>query len=263
MSSNISLLQRARLFVLLLAVILGLPVTTAGTWLIYEQSAKDKQEMLAERAPLVIQLIENDILAKKQALHSAATLLEADRIDQITQHSLKTWFALRNENRVSASKRLVLVESSKADFALELERLKDDGFGYVFIDTPPVDKTWMARVFACSDLVVVPTKAGPFDIAAARPTIQMALNKEIPVRWFLSGVILPKPEVKEIAIELLKTAKVCPGVVKELSDVVRATQLGMGIFEFNPESPASSAYYLNWLDIQNELSKTSEFKHRI
>lgn len=184
-------------------------------------------------------------------------------LDLDPQHSLKTWFALRNENRVSATKRLVLLESTKADFALELERLKEDGFGYVFIDTPPVDKTWMARVFAFSDLVVVPTKAGPFDIAAARPTIQMALDKEIPVRWFFSGVILPKPEVKEIAIELLKTAKVCPGVVKELGDVVRATQLGMGISEFNPESPASSAYYLNWLDIQNELSKTSEFKHRI
>lgn len=52
-------------------------------------------------------------------------------LDLDPQHSLKTWFALRNENRVSASKRLVLVESSKADFALELERLKDDGFGYV------------------------------------------------------------------------------------------------------------------------------------
>lgn len=88
MSSNISLLQRAHLLVLLLALFLGLPVVAAGTWLIYEQSAKDKQDMLSERGPLVIQLIENDILAKKQALHSAATLLEAERIDQVTQHQL-------------------------------------------------------------------------------------------------------------------------------------------------------------------------------
>lgn len=196
-----------------------------------------------------------------QALQS--TKKKIALLDLDPQRSLQTWFALRTENRVSASKRLTLLESSKADFALELERLKDDGYGYVFIDTPPVDKSWMARVFAFSDLVIVPTKAGPFDIAAARPTLQMAIEKDIAVRWFFSGVILPKPEVKEIAIELLKTAKVCPGVVKELGDVVRATQQGMGVSEFNPDSAASNAYYLNWLDIQHELSKTSEFKHKI
>jgi len=78
-----------------------------------------------------------------------------------------------------------------------------------------------------------------------------------------SGVILPKQEVKEIAAQLLQTAKVCPGIVKELSDVVRATQLGMGVSEFNPESAASRAYYLNWLDIQHELSKTREFRHKV
>lgn len=184
-------------------------------------------------------------------------------LDLDPQRSLQAWFDLRAHNKIGTSKRLELLESSKADFALELERLKDEGYGYVFIDTPPVDKSWMARVFAFSDLVIVPTKAGPFDIAAARPTLQMALEKGIAVRWFFSGVILPKLEVKEIAIQLLETAKVCPGVVKELGDVVRATQLGMGVSEFNPESTASKAYYLNWLDIQHELSKLQQFKHKI
>lgn len=183
-------------------------------------------------------------------------------LDLDPQRSLHTWFDLRSNNEVRISKRMSLLASSKADFALELENLKDDGYGYVFIDTPPVDKSWMARVFAFSDLVIVPTKAGPFDIAAARPTLQMALEKEIPVRWLFSGVILPKPEVREIAMQLLQTAKVCPGVVKELSDVVRATQLGMAVSEFNPDSAASRAYYLNWLDIENELVKTREFKHK-
>lgn len=196
-----------------------------------------------------------------QALHN--TKKKIALLDLDPQRSLQTWFELRAGNQVGRSKRLSLLESGKADFALELERLKDDGYGYVFIDTPPVDKSWMARVFAFSDLVIVPTKAGPFDIAAARPTLQMALEKDTVVRWFFSGVILPKLEVKEIAMQLLETAKVCPGVVKELGDVVRATQLGMGVSEFNPESAASKAYYLNWLDIQYELTKTPQFKHKI
>lgn len=196
-----------------------------------------------------------------QALHHSKKKIAL--LDLDPQRSLQTWFDLRLSNRVGGGKRLTLLESDKADFALELERLKDDGCGYVFIDTPPVDKSWVARVFAFSDLVIVPTKAGPFDTAAARPTLLMAQEKEVAARWFFSGVILPKQEVKEIAAQLLQTAKVCPGVVKELSDVVRATQLGMGVSEFNPESAASRAYYLNWLDIQHELSKTREFRHKV
>lgn len=183
-------------------------------------------------------------------------------LDLDPQRSLAIWFQLRADNPSIRSKRLALIESTKSDFALELERLKNEGYGYVFIDTPPVDKSWMSRVFAFSDMLIVPTKAGPFDIAAARPTIEMALQKELTVRWFFSGVILPKIEVQAIVQQMLQTTKVCPGVVKEQGDVVRATQMGMGVTEFNPNSPAAKAYSLNWLDIQHELSKTKQFKHK-
>lgn len=61
-----------------------------------------------------------------QALQS--TKKKIALLDLDPQRSLQTWFALRTENRVSASKRLTLLESSKADFALELERLRDDGY---------------------------------------------------------------------------------------------------------------------------------------
>lgn len=183
-------------------------------------------------------------------------------LDLDPQRSLAIWFQLRADNPSIRSKRLALIESTKSDFALELERLKNEGYGYVFIDTPSVDKSWMSRVFAFSDMLIVPTKAGPFDIAAARPTIEMALQKELTVRWFFSGVILPKIEVQAIVQQMLQTTKVCPGVVKEQGDVVRATQMGMGVTEFNPNSPAAKAYSLNWLDIQHELSKTKQFKHK-
>lgn len=92
------------------------------------------------------------------------------------------------------------------------------------------------RLFAFSDLVIVPTKAGPFDIAAARPTLQIALEKGTAVRWLFSGIIQSKLQVKEIAIRLLETAKICPGAVKELGDVVMATQLGYQLVGINAKA---------------------------
>lgn len=197
------------------------------------------------------------------AIHALqSTKKKVALLDLDPQRSLGVWFDARKTNPEVKTKRLSLVESDKADFALELEHLKDSGHEYVFIDTPPIDKAWLARVMAFSDLLVIPTKASLFDMAAVVPTIEAAIEKKISVRWLLSGVVLPRAEVKAVAEELLQIAKVCPGVVKELSDVVRATQAGLGISEFKPESPASRAYYLNWLDIELELSKANRFKHK-
>ncbi len=88
MSSNFSILQRAKLLITLLVLFLGLPAVALGTYLIFQQAKDDHLKSLGDRAPLVVQLIENDILAKQQALMHAATLLEAESIEQITQHQL-------------------------------------------------------------------------------------------------------------------------------------------------------------------------------
>lgn len=184
-------------------------------------------------------------------------------LDLDPQRSLQTWFELRSNSVKNQSKRLSLVNSNKTDFTLELDCLRDEGHDLVFVDTPPVDKSWMAKVIAVSDLVIVPTKGGPFDFAAAQPIFELTEAKNVPVRWLLSGVILNKAEVREVAAALLKTARICPGIVKELGDVVRATQLGLGVSEFNSESAASKAYQLNWFDLENALSRISVFKHKI
>lgn len=176
-------------------------------------------------------------------------------IDLDPQNSLRQWYELRNSQGLKTMRRLTLIESDKSDFTSTLEGLLNDGFDYVFVDTPPVEKSWIAKIMAFSDLLIIPTKATPFDIAAAEVTLHQAAEKNIPARWLLSGVILPKTEIKPIVKNLLEKARVCPGVVKECSDVVRATSVGLAIHEYNPESPAAKAYQLNWSDIQIELSR--------
>ncbi len=170
-------------------------------------------------------------------------------IDLDPQHSLTDWYTIRAELGKSALKKLDLIDSSKDDIGLTLMELAEAGYDYAFIDSPPVHKPWLARVMAFSDLLVLPTKATSFDISAAQLTLNQAREKNIPARWLLSGVILPKPEVRLIVQELLKMAKVCPGVIKECSDVVRATAAGLAVHEFNLESPAARAFWLNWSDL--------------
>lgn len=88
MFSNSSLLARAQLFVALIVLCIGVPAVLLGTSLIYQRTKADTLLSLSERAPLVLQLIENDIRAKQEALAHAASLFQADRIEDIDQAAL-------------------------------------------------------------------------------------------------------------------------------------------------------------------------------
>lgn len=90
MPDNISILGRARLLLGLLLVLVGLPCILLGTQLVLHQSQQDTQDSLDEKASFVIQILENDLKVKQQALQHAATLLEVDGANQITQSQLDT-----------------------------------------------------------------------------------------------------------------------------------------------------------------------------
>lgn len=88
MSTNPSLIKQAKTLTLLLIVLAGIPALLIGAWLINQSSSKAVEGSLKERTPLVVQLIENDIASKMQALQNASRLLQVQRVEDITQAQL-------------------------------------------------------------------------------------------------------------------------------------------------------------------------------
>ena len=72
----------------------------------------------------------------------------------------------------------------------DLQELKKLDFDMILIDTPPYLSQKLPELFAISDFVLVPTKAGFFDIMAIRSTIQLIKEAQILNPRVTAGVVL-------------------------------------------------------------------------
>ena len=76
-------------------------------------------------------------------------------IDCDPQGSLAAWWNSRE------SPQPAFLETSLATLGSDLDRLRDQGYRYVFIDTPPAVSMPILRVMEQSDLVLIPDAAEP------------------------------------------------------------------------------------------------------
>lgn len=72
----------------------------------------------------------------------------------------------------------------------DLKALQQQPYDLVLIDTPPYLSTQLPALFALSDFVLVPTKAGFFDVMAIRATIAFVTDASKKRPGLRSGVVL-------------------------------------------------------------------------
>jgi PAS domain S-box-containing protein len=85
---NPSLTRRATSIVIWVFIALGLPALFLGTWLTYRGASDTAELALANRIPLVAQLVEHDMSGKLQGLENAAKLLQVNQVTEISQQQL-------------------------------------------------------------------------------------------------------------------------------------------------------------------------------
>jgi chromosome partitioning protein len=108
-------------------------------------------------------------LGSYMAEHSRPTLL----IDADPQGSLALW------HRVRGSRDLPLHVGTKY-LAATLAKARRAGADWVLIDTPPNAETPVAEAIWHADLVVIPIRAGLFDVDAVQATIKMCRDLKKP-----------------------------------------------------------------------------------
>jgi chromosome partitioning protein len=107
----------------------------------------------------------------------------------------------------------------------------NDGFDFVLIDSPPGVSPSTARIIAAADLVVIPVRPQPFDLAAVPATLRLVRDKRH--AFVLSDCPLRAPEVRRVKADLKKLAPVL-GQINHRVAFWRALVSGQSVAEFQP-----------------------------
>jgi chromosome partitioning protein len=99
------------------------------------------------------------------------------------QGSLTQWWGMRGEP-----------DSPKLIDEDDIEKVPRDvkklaaAYDWLFIDTPPLDMDVIEQAIAVADAVVIPVKAGFFDIMASQPVVEMCQERRKPFSLLLNAM---------------------------------------------------------------------------
>lgn len=183
---------------------------------------------------------------------SPALLIDAD-----PQGSAKFWYDRR------ASETPLLAVAAPGGVRSIIESARRDKVSTIIIDSPPHDTAGIATLTRLSDLVVIPTRPGPLDLAAVASTIEIARTLKTPFVVLLNAAppsrgegIEPSivTEARAVLDDLGAPTLAC--YVAQRADLSHSLISGSAVHEFAPDGRAADEIGRAWSVIQKVLAKT-------
>jgi chromosome partitioning protein len=170
------------------------------------------------------------------ALHLAVAAERAGRrvavLDLDPQGSAMGW------SRTRGTGTPVVAAVPDAELERAIEGAGHDGFDLVLIDAPPHAAPVAARIVKAADLVLVPVRPSPMDIAALPATLQLIANR--PAAFVLSACPWRAPEVEEARQLLAQHGRPVLGPITDRRAFFRALTAGQAVIEFEPDGHAAA-----------------------
>ena len=191
------------------------------------------------------------------ATHLSVIAAEPDHpvllFDTDPQRSLKWWWDLR------AGETPALVECEARELPSILSAARREGVALAIIDTPPHAEASIAEVMRVADLVLVPTRPGPFDLAAVATTLDLAHRVgRTPLAVINHAPPRTGPAEPAIVAEARETlsrmgATVLASVVSQRVALSHAVIAGQTVNEYEPEGRAAAETLALWRELQTHL----------
>ena len=175
--------------------------------------------------------------------------------DTDPQHSLAWWWRLRQGDTPA------LIECEARELPKIIEVAKSEGVATCIIDTPPHAENSISEAMRVSDLVVVPTRPGPFDLAGVAATLEMAKRVGRPALAVINHApprtSLNEPAIVAEARETLKHmgADVAEAVIAQRVALSHAIISGSTVTEYEPDGRAAAEIAALWLEILSKVRK--------
>lgn len=194
------------------------------------------------------------------AMHLSVLAAEPERpallLDTDPQRSLAWWHRLRGPDTPQ------LIEADARELPELIEAAEREGFGRVIIDTPPHAEDSITSAMRAADLVLVPTRPGPLDLAAVATTLDLAQRvgkaplaviNHAPPR---TGAAEPAIVSEARAALANMGATVAATVVAHRVSLSHAILTGSTVNEHEPAGKAAAEVEALWREIAERLAQT-------
>lgn len=171
-------------------------------------------------------------------------------IDTDPQGSLAEWWNSREAETPA------FVTSTLKDLAANIEALREAGFDYVFIDTPPAVTETIKAVVNLADLVVIPTRPSPHDLRAVGKTVDIINECDKRMVFVLNGAANRARITTDAAIALSQHGALSPTVIYQRTDFASSMIDGRSVMEVDPSGKSAKEVTDLWAYVSTHLSKS-------
>lgn len=168
-------------------------------------------------------------------------------IDTDPQGSLAAWWNERESDSPA------FVSSSITKLQNDIDLIKNEGFDYLFIDTPPAVTETIEKVVGVADLVVIPTRPSPHDLRAVGKTVDIVNDCNKRMVFVINGAAHRARISADAAIALSQHGAVCPTVVYQRTDFASSMIDGRTVQEMDKASKSAIEVRELWKYVNTHL----------
>jgi chromosome partitioning protein len=172
-------------------------------------------------------------------------------VDTDPQGSLTLWWNARQAETPA------FVQTSIAGLGADLDRLRAGGVKLVFIDTPPAITWAIIEVIKVADMVIIPVRPSPHDLAASGTTVDMVDNLGKPMVFVVNGASPRARITGEAAVALSQHGTVAPVTVHHRTEFAASMIDGRTVMELPRTSRSAGEIEALWDYLSRRLERLS------
>ncbi len=170
-------------------------------------------------------------------------------VDTDPQGSIAGW------GRARRSDEPVVFAATARQLPGVITRLSDEGYGLLFVDTPPAVTEAISEVVRLSDLVIVPTRPSPHDLRAVGATVDIVEEHERAMVFVVNSATRGARITAEAAVALSQHGTVAPVMIHHRVDYAASMIDGRTVMELSEESRSAKEIVALWEYIAERLDR--------
>lgn len=170
-------------------------------------------------------------------------------IDTDPQGSLSKWWNAREAETPA------FVQSIFSNLYADLQRIRQEGFKLVVIDTPPAVTRAISEVVSLADLVVLPTRPSPHDLRAVGATLDIVEARRKQTVFVLNAATKQARITSEAAVALSQHGTVAPVNIHNRVDFASSMIDGRTVMETSPHGKSSEEIAQLWEYLEDRLER--------
>jgi chromosome partitioning protein len=191
------------------------------------------------------------------AAHLASYIANPSRrtmlIDNDPQGSLSLWHKIRDQEHLG-------LRHNVRSLGEALKDARREGYEWVLVDTPPNKSSVVAEAIKQATLVIVPTRASLFDIAALQDTVQIARELRKPYAAVINAAPPKRGDHEDPVVADARGAlnalnvPVWAGQITHRPELTLSLASGEGAREYQPNSPGADEIQRLWTALERSLN---------